>query len=217
MSYVSRWVRSQAQQFQNFTESIASVTEFYKQNQDLQSLVRPPTILNQRKKKTSNRVKEPTTHGARLLQATLDVVHEPSGGLVGFAELLDETIGQDIFSFTERLIQEGIFTDSEEDRKDATNAAKRSIVDCLNQALKSVDDLEAYLADWLHCIPTGIAALLKLKGIKSKFTFDAEILTGRRISASQGIKSCLEELKELYMDRLKPLPENIEEVSISTE
>lgn len=191
--------------------------EFYAQNQDLQSLVHPPTAQNQRKKKTSNRVKEPTTQGSRLLQATLDVVYEPSGGLIGFAELLDDTIGQDIASFTERLIQSKIFTDSEEDRQLAANAAKRCIIDCLDQGLKSVGDLEAYLADWLHCIPTGIAALLNIKEIKSKFTFNSEILTGRRISAPRGIRSCLEELKELYMDRLKPLPEDVEEVSISTE
>eukprot|EP00210_Caulerpa_lentillifera_P006789 g6488.t1 len=208
ISYVSRWVRSQAQEFQSFSQSIASVREFYIRNQDLQALVQPPAKKT-RKKKTSNRMKG---------QTALDFVQEPSEGLVGFAELVDETLDKDISSFTDCLVRAGIFTDcNEEDLKEANQASKRSILDCLNQALKSVSHLEEYLDEWMHCIPTGIAVLFKLKGIRSKFTVDEEVLSRRQLSASQGVQECLEELKGLYMERMEPLPPDIEEVSISTE
>lgn len=128
------------------------------------------------------------------------------GGLIGFDSLLKDTLHHDIEAFGQCIVQAGYLENTKEMVQQVgrilwiafdgcLQAAKRCLMDCLCFCEANVDDLKGFLKGWKHAVPSGLAALFRLKNLPFDFPVNKIITQRHGLAARGSLKESLKVLK----------------------
>ena len=65
-------------------------------------------------------------------------------------------------------------------------------MDCVVLCEHRVDDLNDFLTSWLHVLPSGLAALLRLRDMPFNFSVSKIVSQRKGLAAHGSMKSCLQ-------------------------